>query len=215
VTSDSRDPRPPLRADAARNRARVLAAAEELFAEEGAHAQLLDIAKRAGVGAGTVHRHFPTKDALFAEVIAARTTELLDQAAALPADRGPAQAFFAFWALVAEQAHRNAALCDAFTPGTAQQLRIPETLRARFERTLADMLKAAQAAGAVRTDLDADDAIALLSASVAADQRREPRGQPGRLVGLVADALRPSAQPPTATQAMTPRAPAASGPPCA
>ena len=199
--SDSRDPRPPLRADAARNRARVLAAAEELFAEEGAHAQLLDIAKRAGVGAGTVHRHFPTKEALFAEVIAARTTELLDQAAALPADRGPAQAFFAFWALVVEQVHRNAALCDAFTPGTAQQLRIPETLRARFERTLADMLKAAQAAGAVRADLDANDAIALLSASVAADQRREPRGQPGRLAGIVADALRPSAQPSRASSA--------------
>jgi AcrR family transcriptional regulator len=198
-----------------RNRARVLAAAEELLAEEGTHAQLLDIAKRAGVGAGTVHRHFPTKEALFAEVIAARMTELLDQAAALPADLGPAQAFFAFWALAVEQAHRNAALCDAFTPGTAQQLHIPEALRARFERTLADMLKAAQAAGAVRADLDANDAIALLSASVAADQRREPRGQPGRLAGIVADALRPSAQPSTATQATAPRTPTASEPPYA
>jgi len=178
-----------LRADAARNRARVLAAAEELFAEQGTHAQLLDIARRAGVGAGTVHRHFPTKEALVAEVIAARTTELLDQAATLPADHSPAQAFFAFWALAVEQAHRNTALCDAFT---AQQLRIPETLRARFERTLADMLKAAQAAGAVRADLDANDVMALLSASVLADQRRGPGGQPGRLAGIVADALRPS-----------------------
>jgi AcrR family transcriptional regulator len=203
MTSDSRDPRPRLRADAARNRARVLVAAEELFAEQGADAQLLDIAKRAGVGAGTVHRHFPTKEALFAEVIAARTTELLDEAAALPADRGPAQAFFAFWALAAEQAHRSAALCHAFTPGTAEQLRIPETLRARFERTLADMLEAAQAAGAVRADLNANDVMALLSASVLADQRRGPGGQPGRLAGIVADALRPSAQPSTAGEATT------------
>jgi AcrR family transcriptional regulator len=201
--SDSRDPRPPLRADAARNRARVLAAAEELFAEQGARAQLLDIARRAGVGAGTVHRHFPTKEALFAEVIATRTTELLDQAATLPAGRSPAQAFFTFWTLALEQAHRNAALCDAFTPGTAQQRRIPETLRARFERTLAGMLKAAQAAGAVRADLDADDVMALLSASVLAGQRRGPGGQPGRLAGIVADALRPAAQPSTASQATT------------
>jgi AcrR family transcriptional regulator len=189
---DGDSARPRLRADAARNRARVLAAAEELFAEEGTDAQLLDIAKRAGVGAGTVHRHFPTKEALLAEVIAARTTELLDQATALPTDCGPAEAFFAFWALVVEQAHRNAALCEAFTPSIAHQLRIPEALRARFVHTLAEMLKAAQAAGAVRADLDANDVMALLSASVTADQRREPGGQTGRLAGIVADALRPS-----------------------
>ena len=195
------DSSPParLRADAARNRARVLAAAEGLFAEQGADAQLLDIAKRAGVGAGTVHRHFPTKEALFAEVIAARMTDLLEQAATLSAVRGPAEAFFAFWTLAAEQAHRNAALCDALTPSVAQQLRIPETLRARFEYTLADMLKAAQATGAVRADLDAKDVMALLSAAVTADQRREPRGQPGRLAGIVVDALRPS----TANEATT------------
>jgi len=66
--------------------------------------------------------------ALFADVIAARTTELHDQAAALPADCGPAQAFFAFWALAVEQANRNAALCGALAPGTAAKLRIPETL---------------------------------------------------------------------------------------
>lgn len=176
---DDDSPRPRLRADAARNRVRVLAAAEELLAEQGTDAQLLDIAKRAGVGAGTVHRHFPTKEALFAEVIAARTAELLDQAATLPAHCGPAEAFFAFWTLTVEQAHRNAALCDAFTPSTAQQLRIPATLRARFEHLLGDMLTAAQAAGAVRTDLDTHDVIALLSASVVAEQRREPHGQPG------------------------------------
>lgn len=190
--SESHDPRPRLRADAARNRARVLAAAEELFAEQGADTQLLDIAKRAGVGAGTVHRHFPTKEALFAEVIAAGMTELLDQATALSADRGPAEAFFAFWALAVEQAHRNAALCEAFTSRVARQLHIPEALRARFERTLGEMLKAAQAAGAVRADLDANDVTALLSAAVTADQRREPRGQPGRLARIMADALRPS-----------------------
>lgn len=192
MVPDDDSPRPRLRADAVRNRARVLAAAETLFAKEGADAQLLDIAKCAGVGAGTVHRHFPTKEALLAEVLAARTTELLDQAVAISTDCGPAEAFFAFWALVAEQAQRNAALCDAFTPSVTHQLRIPEALRARFEHTLAEMLKAAQAAGAVRADLDANDVIALLSVSVTADQRREPAGQPGRLAGIVADALRPS-----------------------
>lgn len=190
--SDADASRPRLRADAARNRARVLAAAEELFAEQGADAQLLDIAKRAGVGAGTVHRHFPTKEALFAEVIAARMTDLLDQAVTLPTRCGPGEAFFAFWSLAVEQAHRNTALCHAFAPSIAAQLRLPETLRARFERTVGDMLNAAQAAGAVRTDLNASDVMALLSAATDAEQRREPGGQSGRLASIVADALRPS-----------------------
>jgi len=65
------------------------------------------------------------------------------------------------------------------------------------------MLKAAQAAGAVRADLNANDVMALLSASVLADQRRGPGGQPGRLAGIVADALRPSTQPSTASEATT------------
>lgn len=189
---DDHSPRPRLRADAARNRVRVLAAAEELLAEQGTDAQLLDIAKRAGVGAGTVHRHFPTKETLFAEVIAARTTELIDEAVRLPERYGPAESFFAFWTLTVEQAHRNAVLCDAFTSSTAAQLRIPATLRARFECVFGDMLRAAQAVGAVRADLDLHDVIALLSASVAAEQFREPQGRPGRLARIVADALRPS-----------------------
>jgi hypothetical protein len=54
------------------------------------------------------------------------------------------------------------------------------------------MLKAAQSAGAVRSDLDANDVIALLSASVTADQRRDPGGQAGRLAGIMVDALRSS-----------------------
>ena len=63
------------------------------------------------------------------------------------------------------------------------------------------MLKATQAAGVVRADLNANDVMALLSASVLADQRRGPGGQPGRLAGIVADALRPSTRPSTAGEA--------------
>jgi AcrR family transcriptional regulator len=183
-----------LRADAARNRARVLAAAAELFAEQGAATQLLDIAKRAGVGAGTVYRHFPSKENLFVEVIAARLAELLDQASSLSADHGPAEAFFAFWALASELAYRNAALCDAFAASTAEEFKIPDRLRARFQSTMANMLEAAQAVGSVRDDIDVLDATALLSASVLAEQRGGPSSKGGRLAGIVAGALRPSRQ---------------------
>src|ERR1700738_1340291 len=69
-------PAKPLRADAARNRARVLETAYETFAAEGLSVPIDEIARRAGVGAGTVYRHFPTKEALFQAVIRDRTPHL-------------------------------------------------------------------------------------------------------------------------------------------
>jgi AcrR family transcriptional regulator len=76
----------PLRADARRNRERILQAAKAVFAEFGAEAQMDDVARSAGVGVGTVYRHFPTKEALLAELVrqkfrllAAQTREALEQ----------------------------------------------------------------------------------------------------------------------------------------
>src|SRR5438876_7565800 len=73
----------PLRADAQRNRAKVLAAAQEAFAAEGIAVPLDEIARRAGVGAGTVYRHFPTKEALFEAVIADRLEHFAEHATSL------------------------------------------------------------------------------------------------------------------------------------
>lgn len=191
MTSAHQSPQTRLRADAVRNRARVLAAAEALFAEQGANAQLLDIAKRAGVGAGTVHRHFPTKDALLTEVLATRLNDLLIQANALSAAHDPGEAFFKFWTQATEMAYRNTAICEAFTISSGEALHVPDELRQRFFATLAAMLKAAKTAEAVRQDIDVLDAVALLSAAVLAEQRRGGDSQAGRLSGLVAKALRP------------------------
>jgi AcrR family transcriptional regulator len=180
-----------LRADAARNRARVLAAAGDVFAEQGPNAQLLDIARRAGVGAGTVYRHFPTKEALYVQVVATRLADLLDRADALAAEREPADAFFAFWGLAVDEACRNAALCEAFASATGEEHRVPDEVETRYRRTLGGMLEAARAAGAVRSDITLADAFALLAASVTAEMRRAGDDRPGRLTGMVADALRP------------------------
>jgi len=70
---------PPLRADARRNRARVLAAAQEAFATEGLSVPLDEIARRAGVGAGTVYRHFPTKEALFEAIVLHQMQDVIAQ----------------------------------------------------------------------------------------------------------------------------------------
>src|SRR5690242_19730377 len=97
------------RADAVRNRQRVLSAAREAFAESGPAVSLDDVARRAGVGPGTVHRHFPTKDALFAAVIADRLQDLSTRASQLSGSPDPGAAFFDFFHVLATEAAQNLA----------------------------------------------------------------------------------------------------------
>src|ERR1700753_1048708 len=89
-------PAKPLRADAARNRARVLETAYETFAADGLSVPIDEIARRAGVGAGTVYRPFPTKKYLFRAVVDSRIRRIIDEGRALLDDPGPGEALFAF-----------------------------------------------------------------------------------------------------------------------
>src|SRR5580692_3923974 len=89
-------PARPLRADAVRNRARVLEVAYETFAAEGLAVPIDEIARRAGVGAGTVYRHFPTKEDLFAAVVESRLQHIITAGRALLDNPGPGEALFAF-----------------------------------------------------------------------------------------------------------------------
>src|ERR1700730_19159475 len=93
----------PLRADAARNRESVLRAAGEAFAEPGYGVPLDEIAARAGVGPGTVYRHFPTKEALFEAVVTARVQDLVADARARADAADPGDAFFGFLARIAAE----------------------------------------------------------------------------------------------------------------
>src|SRR5438552_17829120 len=108
----------PLRADARRNRERVLRAARDAFAESGYGVPLDDIAARAGVGPGTVYRHFPTKEALFQAVITARVTDLVAAARQRTADPDPGAAFFAFLAHLGAEGAAKRDTSDAMSvPG--------------------------------------------------------------------------------------------------
>ena len=89
-------PARPLRADAARNRARVLETAYETFAAEGLAVPIDEIARRAGVGAGTVYRHFPTKEDLFSAVVDSRIRRIIGEGRGLLDVPGPGEALFAF-----------------------------------------------------------------------------------------------------------------------
>src|SRR6476620_9438041 len=103
----------PLRADAARNREKVLQAARQAFAESGYGVPLDEIASRAGVGPGTVYRHFPSKEALFEAVVTARITDLVSDARARADADDPGEAFFGFLARIAGEAAAKRDLPDA------------------------------------------------------------------------------------------------------
>lgn len=180
-------PKPTLRADARRNRARVLAAAQEAFAEEGPAVPLDEIARRAGVGAGTVYRHFPSKESLFEAVVLHGLERLAEEAQSLLDAADPGAAFFGYFDVVAEQAMLNKALCDALETSTGSVLATPSVQKERFRAGIGELLRRAQAAGAVRPDVEPDDLAALISGFVAI-QRLSPAGRP--LSRVLLDGLR-------------------------
>jgi len=153
----------PLRADAARNRAKVLAAAEAVFGELGAGASTEEIARRAEVGVGTVFRHFPTKESLLSEVLAERLRRLAGQAEALADAPDPGPAFLGFFARSVELSASKNALLEALV-GSGVEVDVPGSgVGVQLRQALGVLLARAQAVGAIRADLDVDDVIALLA----------------------------------------------------
>jgi AcrR family transcriptional regulator len=145
-----------LRADAQRNLDRLLHAAAECFAEQGVDASVDEIARRAGVGHGTVFRRFPTKDALLAAVLAGHMADLASAAEAALEEPDAGEAFAHFVRGMAEAYARNRSLveavkrCEQAPDGDA------------FVAAVARLLQHAQDAGAVRMDVDAMDVLALI-----------------------------------------------------
>ena len=101
------------RADAQRNRARVLEVAAEVFAAEGLSVPVHEIARRAGVGTGTVSRHFPTKADLLAAILLDRIAQLIARADALASTQEPGTAFFSFFATLIRDAAAHRGLAES------------------------------------------------------------------------------------------------------
>ncbi|MFF0328651.1 TetR/AcrR family transcriptional regulator [Nonomuraea angiospora] len=184
-------PDKPLRADARRNRARVLQAAEAAFSAEGMAVPLDEIARRAGVGAGTVYRHFPSKEALFEAVVHDRIAQFAEEARTLAAAEWPGEEFFAFLGRMVDQAMLNKALCDALE-AAGSPVKPSDGVQRDVWESFGALLGAAQRAGAVRADVDVSDLRALLSGALAMERHARDSDRPaGRLTGLLLDALRP------------------------
>ncbi|WP_245930105.1 TetR/AcrR family transcriptional regulator [Allonocardiopsis opalescens] len=152
--------RPP-RADARRNRARILAAAEELFEERGAAASTEEVARRAGVAAGTVFRHFPTKDALLGAIMKELMRRLAAEVDELVERGDPATALFAFFTRMAEQAAAKRGVVESLA-AAGVDIQLTRSVDA-FGASVAALLDRAQRAGAVRPQVRPDEVTALLT----------------------------------------------------
>jgi AcrR family transcriptional regulator len=179
----------PLRADAARNRARVLEVAYDTFAAEGLSVPIDEIARRAGVGAGTVYRHFPTKEDLFRAVVENRIRSIVDDGRALLATEDPGEALFKFLrSMVLQWGATDRGLSEALAGfGIDVETVIPEA-EGDFLGMLGDLLRAAQKAGAVRRDVDVPDVKAILVGLQAMQSYNDAAAQ--RLTDVVLDGLR-------------------------
>ena len=183
----------PLRADAVRNRAKVLAAASEAFAAEGLAVPLDEIARRAGVGAGTVYRHFPTKEALFEAVITDRLLTLAaDAEARLASAEDAGEAFFGFFYGTIYTGLAKADLAEALASAGVGLCEDLQRAAGRLHAGLDGLLKRAQEAGAVRADVSVDDLHALAKGAMAAEKRAEtdPNIERGKMTRLICDGLR-------------------------
>lgn len=183
----------PQRADARRNRERVLEAAEALFAEEGARVQIEHVAHRAGVGVGTVCRHFPTKQALIDAVLTVLWESLLHDARRALDDPEPGAALRRFFAAKADVHARYLALAKGLSPeaqASPSVLSVKESLREVF----AALVARAQEAGDVRADLSPGDIAVLCSGiaqAVELGDGTHDLGRYQRYLTIVMDGLRP------------------------
>ncbi|HZO64536.1 MAG TPA: helix-turn-helix domain-containing protein [Kribbellaceae bacterium] len=178
-----------LRADAARNRARLLDVAYEAFAAEGLAVPIDEIARRAGVGAGTVYRHFPTKESLFLAIVANRIAQLADHARALTAERDPGEALFAFLATLVAQGATDQGLVEALAGVGFDLADAAPDAEQRFMATLGALLDRAQQAGAVRPDVDLHDLKTLLVGCQAMQRYNSDPDSTGRLLAIIRDGL--------------------------
>ncbi|MBF6066109.1 TetR/AcrR family transcriptional regulator [Nocardia terpenica] len=181
-----------LRADARRNYERILAVADAAVAEHGAGASLEEIARRAGVGSATLHRHFPTRKALLEAVFHERVEALCARANAL-ADRADTATALIVWlravgAYIATTRGLASSLLDGgHTPGP-----LAETTCYTMIRTAGStLLHAAVAADAVRPEVSIDDLLTLVNAiSLATEHIPGNAAEADRLLLLVIDGIR-------------------------
>jgi AcrR family transcriptional regulator len=175
----------PLRADAQRNRDLILAAAEEVFLERGAGASLDDVARRAGVGIGTLYRRFPTREALLAASFSERFLTLAKASQSRDADGDPRGALRAY--LEELVMHSNVYRGLAISLGTVLHSGTPGCQATTEEGRR--LLRVAQKAGAIRRDVTFEDLVYVVTATSLATEQGGTKSRISHLIGLFIDGI--------------------------
>lgn len=179
-----------MRADARRNYERIVAIAREVFLEHGVDAPLDDIVKRAGVGAGTLYRHFPTREVLVEAVYRHEIQEIADQASEMAKELPPDEAIRA-WLRAQVQFHvERSDLTAALKAAIDEESETFQYCKTFLREAAGELLASAQAAGVVRADLEPVD-LMRLGHGIGASAKHADEAGKERMVSVVLDGLKP------------------------
>jgi AcrR family transcriptional regulator len=178
-----------LRVDAQRNRDKILSTAVRMFADEGLDATLDSIAKEAGVGAATLYRNFPTREALIEAAYRSELQRLCDAAPELLADMAPRAALRDWMGRFIDYATAKIGMADALRHLIDTGVNPYDHTREMMRVAITSLLDAGAADGSVRDDVDAPDIIAALTGIALASGNPPQREQAERLLDLLMDGL--------------------------
>jgi AcrR family transcriptional regulator len=150
------------RADALRNRERILEVAKEAFTQQGANASLDEIAKQAGVGAGTLYRHFPTRDVLIEGVYRNEVEKLAAAAARFAETMSPLEALRAWMLLLVDYIAAKHIIAPALNSLVGGPSKLYEGSRTRIQGAIDELVRCAKKSGDLRRDIDAFDLLGAL-----------------------------------------------------
>jgi AcrR family transcriptional regulator len=184
---------PRMRADARRSRAKLLEAATEAFAENGADAPLEDIARRAGVGIGTQYRHIPTRTDHQAAVYRSQVDAVCATADKLIGTASPAQVFTGSVRAIAAYLITKRGLSKALIDAVGRDSELISVCSLRMRETLDGVLSHAQEAGVLRPDVTSMDVLRLVHGIVMATEKAPE--DTDRLLGMMLDGLRAQPSP--------------------
>ncbi|GAB1509932.1 TetR/AcrR family transcriptional regulator [Actinophytocola sp. KF-1] len=179
-----------MRADARRNYERIVATAREVFFEQGIDAPLDDVVKRAGVGAGTLYRHFPNRDVLIEAVYRSEIEEIADLAGALAKELSAEDAVREWFRELIRFHIERAGLAAALKAAIDEDSETFQYCKQKLRGAAWDLLEPAQAVGAVRPDVDAVD-LMRLSHGIGAAARNADEASRERMLSVLLEGLKP------------------------
>jgi AcrR family transcriptional regulator len=187
---DAASPSRPARADARRNRDRLLDAARDAFAATPDAVRLDAVARAAGVGIGTLYRHFPTREALVEAVYAAELDEVVSSAPELLDELEPAAALRAWMTRYAAFFKIKRGMSDTLRAGWASGSIATPATRERITAAIALMLRSGAEAGSLRSDVDPEDVTMMLLGVFLSTTATDTTEKVDQLLDLTVDALR-------------------------